>query len=373
MMKHRILLGSVLKPTNDSRMYEKIGESLSVLPNSEIHVAGYKSEQNDLKNIRFYPIFSSARLSVLRFIAPWKFLFLAVKVKPHTIICSTHELLLVTCLYKILFGCKFIYDVQENYFYNILYTDTFPSFLKPVLAHWVKLKETVCKKQLDGYLLAEKTYQQELNGRIHEPALVLENKYQGACPNKLEIVKITEGNKIRLLYSGTIDTSYGVFEAIDLIIRLYLLDFRFELTIIGFAPNNRELTKVKNRIAPYPFIKLIGGDKPVPHPDILSAIKTHDFGLLPYRFNESTTLRVPTKLFEYLLNHLPVISSHNKTWEEYIKKFNAGIIIPFSDLPKATIIKEQILNTEFYTQGNPAELIWEESKLLNWYSEHFLN
>ncbi len=366
-------MGSVLKPTNDSRMYEKIGKSLSLLPNSEIHIAGFKSDQMNTGNLLFYPIFSCSRLSFNRFIAPWKFLFLAVKVKPHTIICSTHELLLVTYLYKILFGAKIIYDVQENYFYNILYTDVFPSFLKPILAYWVKLKETFCKKHIDGYLLAEKTYQQELNGRVHEPALVLENKYQGNCPNRLEIVKITEGNKIRLLYSGTIATSYGVFEAIDLIIRLYMLDFRFELTIVGFAPDSRELTKVKNRIAPYPFIKLIGGDKPVPHTDILSAIETHHIGLLPYRFNESTTLRVPTKLFEYLLNHLPVISSHNKTWEEYIKKFNAGIIIPFSDLPKAAVIKDQILNTEFYTQGDPAELIWEESNLLNWYSAHFLN
>lgn len=353
-------------------MYEKIGKSLSLLPNSEIHIAGFKSDQPDTENLRFYPIFCFSRLSAFRFLAPLKFLFLAVKVKPQSIICSTHELLLVTCLYKILFGGRFLYDVQENYVYNILYTDAFPSFLKPILASWVKLKETFCRKHIDGYFLAEKTYQQELSGRIHEPALVLENKYQGPCPDRLEMVKIREGNKIRLLYSGTIATSYGVFEAIDLIIRLYLLDFRFELTIIGYAPDSRELAKVKNRIAPYPFIKLLGGEKPVPHTDILAAIKTHDIGLLPYRFNESTTLRVPTKLFEYLLNHLPVISSHNKTWEEYIRKFNAGIIIPFSDLPKATVIKEHILHTSFYTQGNPAELIWEESKLLRWYEEHFL-
>ncbi len=372
MIKHRILIGSVLKPTNDSRMYEKIGKSLCLLPNTEIHIAGYKSDQKNEPNVFFYPIFSASRISFTRFIAPLKFIKTALKVKPDTIITSTHELLIVTYIYKILFGCKIIYDVQENYFYNILYTDTFPSLIKPILAYWVRFKERVCKKKIDGYLLAEKTYKKELSDRITDQVLILENKYQGIIRFESKIVKITEGKKIKLLYSGTIATSYGIFEAIDLVIRLYLLDYRFELTIIGFAPSRRELTKVKNRIAPYPFIKLIGGDKPVDHTEILSAIQSHDIGLLPYRFNESTHLRVPTKLFEYFLNHLPVISSHNSTWKEYIEKFNAGIIIPFNNLPKAAEIKCQILNTDFYTQGDPKELLWEESKLQEWYKNHFL-
>jgi len=352
-------------------MYEKIGKSLSLLSNTEIHIAGYKSDQPNIDNVFFYTIFSSSRISLFRFIAPWKFIKTALKVKPDTIIVSTHELLLVTYLYRILFGCKIIYDVQENYFYNILYTDAFPSPIKPIIAYWVRFKERLCKKKIDAYLLAEKTYQKELSDRIHDQVLVLENKYQGIINFEPKIVKISEGKKIKLLYSGTIATSYGVFEAIDLIIRLYLLDYRFELTIIGYAPSCRELTKVRNRIAPYPFIKLIGGDKPVDHAEILSAIQSHDIGLLPYRFNESTHLRVPTKLFEYFLNHLPVISSHNPTWEEYIEKFNAGIIIPYNNLPKATEIKSRIMDTDFYTSGDPKELLWEENKLQRWYTEYF--
>lgn len=372
MTNHRILIGSVLKPANDSRMYEKIGKSLSLLVNTEIHIAGLKSTQPDESNIHFYPIFSATRISFSRLIAPWKFLIRAYKVKPDTIIVSTHELLLVTYLYKILFGCTFIYDVQENYFHNILYTDAFPSLIKPIIARWVRFKERACKKQIDGYLLAEKIYHQELSDRIKEPVLVLENKYVGTASDTTKIVTIKDESKIKLLYSGTIATSYGVFEAIDLVIRLYLKDSRFELTIIGFAPSCRELTKVKNRIAPFPFIKLIGGEKPIDHTEILSAIQTHHIGLLPYRFNESTHLRVPTKLFEYFLNHLPVICSFNPTWEEYIENYQAGIVLQFNQLPPAADILQQIFNTTFYTKGDPQNLIWEESKLQKWYTHYFL-
>lgn len=372
MTNHRILIGSVLKPTNDSRMYEKIGKSLSLLANTEIHIAGLKSDRPNETNLHFYPIFCSKRISISRFFAPWKFLICALKVKPHTIIASTHELLLVTYLYKILFGCNFIYDVQENYFHNILYTDAFPSLIKPIIARWVRYKERVCKKEIDGYILAEKIYHLELVDRIKDPVLVLENKYVGIAPNTVKIVTIKDTFKIKLLYSGTIATSYGVFEAIDLVIRLYLKDSRFELTIIGFAPSCRELTKVKNRIASYPFIKLIGGEKPVDHTEILSAIKNHHIGLLPYRFNESTHLRVPTKLFEYFLNHLPVICSYNPTWQEYIETYQAGIVIQFNNLPPAVDILNQISNATFFTKGNQQNLIWEESKLQDWYKKYFL-
>ena len=371
MTTHRILIGSILKPTNDARMYEKIGKSLALLPNTEIHIAGYKSAVESVPNQFFYPIFSSSRLSFKRFLAPWKFAKIALKVKPDTIIVSTHELLIVTYLYKILFGGIIIYDVQENYRNNILYTGVYPPLIKHILAYYVRIKEKVCSKKIDGFLLAEKTYETELSGFIKSPCLILENKYKG-CPNsKREIVRIHEGGKIRMLYSGTIAASYGVFEAVDLAIRLYLLDYRFELTIIGYAPSCRDLNHLTSRITPYPFIQLIGGSKPVPHAEILSAIESHQVGLLPYRQNESTAERVPTKLFEYLLNKLPVISSQNPIWEKYIHDFQAGFSIPFNKLPTAKELKEKIIEQDFYTQGNPQELIWEESKLLDWYKVNF--
>ena len=363
MIKHRILIGSVLKPTNDSRMYEKIGKSLSLLPNTEIHIAGLKSKQKNEANILFYPIFSSSRLSISRFLAPWNFLIRAVKVKPDNK-CAFQKLLES---YKILFGCQFIYDVQENYFHNILYTDAFPSLIKSTIAHWVRLKERIVKSLIDGYLLAEKIYKTELADRIHEPVLILENKYIGPLPERTKIVKNRDGDKIKLLYSGTIAGSYGVFEAIDLAIKMHLFDYRYELTIIGFAPKCYELSKIKNRIAPFPFIKLIGGNYPVDHTEILSAIDEHQIGLLPYRFNESTHLRVPTKLFEYFLNRLPVICSTNPTWEEYIQKFQAGIVISFNNLPSAPEIKQALSNISFYEQGNQDELLWKADLLLEWY------
>jgi len=353
-------------------MYEKIGKSLTLLPNTEIHIAGYKSVATETSNEYFYPIFDGYRLSFFRFIAPWKFINLALKVKPNTIIITTHELLIVTLLYKILFGTKIIYDVQENYMNNILYTDVYPPLIKTILGYWVRIKERLFSKRIDGYILAEKTYNTELKQFLHEPVLILENKYKGNPKTESRIVKIREDGKVRMLYSGTIAASYGVFEAVDLAIRLYQSDKRFELTIIGYAPNCRDLHHLISRITPYPFIKLIGGNKPVPHTEILSAIGEHQIGLLPYRYNQSTYQRVPTKLFEYLLNRLPVVTSRNPIREEYIENFAAGFSISFESLPSACELKSELFGREFYTKGNPQELIWEGKELQEWYTRYFM-
>ena len=45
MKKQRIVLASVLKPVDDTRMFEKIGKSLSDNPDFEIFIIGYPSKQ----------------------------------------------------------------------------------------------------------------------------------------------------------------------------------------------------------------------------------------------------------------------------------------------------------------------------------------
>jgi hypothetical protein len=34
---------------------------------------------------------------------------------------------------------------------------------------------------------------------------------------------------------------------------------------------------------------------------------------------------------------------------------------------------DQLFSKSFYTSGDPKKLIWEESKLQNWYKRNFLN
>ena len=123
MTKKVIAIVSVLKPVDDTRNYEKVAVTISNTNKYDINIIGFLSKKNPTSpNTNFFPVFSFPRLSLERFLAPLKVYNILLKLKPELIIVTCAELLIVTCaellvdifLYKILFGCKIIYDVQEN-------------------------------------------------------------------------------------------------------------------------------------------------------------------------------------------------------------------------------------------------------------------
>jgi hypothetical protein len=339
-------------------MYEKIGISLSRNSDYEVHIAGYAIKAQAHVNITFHPIFSFHRLSIHRILAPWKFYKLLLKVKPDYIIATTHEILVVTILHKILFGSKIIYDVQENYFRNIVYTSTFPWGIRHTLAACIRLKEKLSRPFIDHFILAEKNYEKEFSFTKGK-STVIENK--AIAPVSLAGKNEKPKNKIRLLYSGTIAENYGVFEAVDLTIQLHKLDPRIELAIIGYSAKNETFEKLKAQIIPYKFIQLKGGNQLVPHQEILKEISTSHFGLVCYRPNKSTINCIPTKLYEYLAYHLPMIVQNNPAWEEIIKRYQAGIMIDYSN-PDLQFILDSCLNTPFYLSQVGHEIYWEQEE-----------
>lgn len=363
MRKTRILISSVLKPVNDTRMYEKVGQSLAKLPETEIHIAGFAAKGiSKYQNIQFHPIFQFKRLSLARFLAPWKYYRLLLQLKPEVVIVNTFELLPVTILYRIFSGTRILYDVRENYFANLRYQPTYPAYLKPILANTVRLLEELAAPFIEHYLVAERSYVSELTF-LGKNYTVLENKFKSnpdeAFPKALPI-KLTSAN-LHFLYSGTISEVYGIFEALDFIDRLYNLNPAITFTIIGYCPQVETLAKLQARIASKPYITLIGGENLVPHPEILKAIERATVGLLPYQQNLSTQNCIPTKLFEYLGSGLPVIIPENALWEQLVNENQAGISISYSTAELEKVLN-RLTNVSFYGNGLPVTVYWAEEK-----------
>ena len=364
MEKIKLAIASILKPIDDTRMYEKFGLSLDQTNKYDINIIGFASKNiPGNQSINFFPLSPFPRLSFKRFIAPWRVGHFILKVKPSIIIVNTHELLIVISLYKILFGAKIIYDIQENYVKNILYTTAFPKLARPFIAGWVRLKEWLTRPFIKGYIIAEKPYQQELDF-IKNSTLLLENKYKPIIPIKKE--KETDDTQIKLLYSGTIATSYGVFDAINLAEKLHALEPRINLTIIGYCANRKDLLRLREKIQGSEFIRLIGGDYLVPHQEIVHEITQADFGLVLNQRNKSTDQKLPTRLFEYSAHHLPMLICENPLWTAFCDEFNAAITLNPSDFDVATIL-EKMKNTSFYDRGNTDSSLWEseEHKLIS--------
>ncbi|HEY5825655.1 MAG TPA: glycosyltransferase, partial [Cyclobacteriaceae bacterium] len=88
----RIVLASILKPVNDTRMFEKLAVSLADSGAFEVTIIGYPSIQKVVHpNIHFIAHKIFKRISIGRLFAPVKVLKETLQVKPEVIIINTHE------------------------------------------------------------------------------------------------------------------------------------------------------------------------------------------------------------------------------------------------------------------------------------------
>ncbi|HSZ24698.1 MAG TPA: hypothetical protein VK766_03215 [Cytophagaceae bacterium] len=357
MNKKILVIASVLKPVNDARNYEKTAISIGKSGNYQIHLVGQKVQELPKESsLYFDPLFSFSRLSIKRFFTSWIFLRYLFKVKADIVIITTFELLVPAVLYKIIRAKKLIYDVQENYFRNLIYTNSFPIVLKQVMAAWVRGLEWTTRPFINQYILAEKNYEMEFSFSKGK-SIVLENKLPKTFVKKR---KKREDDFIQLIYTGTISENYGIFEVVNLAKQLYLLDDRIRLKIIGFSSKREIVVQLENKIKGVDFIKLIGGNSIVPHDVILTAIAEADFGLVAYRSDKSTENCIPTKLYEYLAHQLPYIISFNPVWNELTERYKGGIEIDFLK-PDALKIIERMKSEKFYTLMPGEEIYWNES------------
>ncbi|WP_192821012.1 glycosyltransferase [Rufibacter sp. LB8] len=365
MIRKRILLASLLKPVNDTRLYEKLGQSLGQLPEFEVHIAGFASEvpaAAQAKGVTFHPIFQFNRLSLARFTAQFRFYKLLKKVQPKILMVATHELLLAGWWYCRHHDCRLVYDVQENYHLNLSTQQVYPALLAQALAAGVRAIEKFTAPETAHFFLAEAAYAQELPF-LGNRFTILQNKYLPPShlpsPARATPVLLKEQVPLKLLYSGTISHLYGIFEAISFSVQLHQFLPATQLTIIGYCAEASLLAKIKEIIQPHPFITLVGGAQLVPHDQILAAQLSHHIGLLPYHPHPSTKTCVPTKLFEYVGNGLVTLVQENPVWSNLLQQANAGFSLDFQK-PIGQDFVEALRHTIFYSKGIPQNVFWAE-------------
>jgi len=245
-------------------------------------------------------------------------------IRPDMIVINTPELLPLAIVNRLFFRRKIMYDILENYYRNIRHTTVYPLPARWPLALVVRTLEKITAPFMHHFFLAENGYQKEIG--FAKPFTILENKLPKSVA-QLHKCKTPRDNH-QLLFTGTLAKSTGVFEAIKLSRELHAIDSRYSLSIIGYCALPDDLAEIKAEIKKSPFISLHGGDRLVPHHEILQATSHAGWGIVIYPPNPSTESSIPTKVYEYLALQLPMIIRHNPQSHEMVKKFDGGIILP---------------------------------------------
>ncbi|MCC5930816.1 MAG: hypothetical protein JJU28_16345 [Cyclobacteriaceae bacterium] len=362
MAKKTIAIISVLKPLEDPRHFEKMALSIGQTNKYEINIIGFGIKKiSTHQNIHFHPLGKFGRLHPKRWLARVKTLLILLKLKPEVIIANTHELLIVMILNKILFGSKIIYDVQENYYRNIKYGQVFPAPLNIILSYIVRCKEKLLFPFLDYCFLAERSYYQEMNF-LQSKSIILENKYKPGIRPKSR--NYTDKNNLIFAYTGTISVNYGIFDALNFISTCRQYHKDAQLIIHGYCADTGLRKHLLEKCSRMPYIKLITGDFPQPHEDILNTLNISDFALLPYHLGPEIRNCIPTKLYECLALRVPVIIRENVLWKSLCDPCNAALYTDFNHLNDFFPIKFSELT--LYNSLPGEEILWssEEKKLI---------
>ncbi|MDF2457127.1 MAG: glycosyltransferase [Cytophagaceae bacterium] len=361
MTRTTIVIASVLKPVYEPRMYEKIAITLSKNQGASVHVIGYGTTDQILDtSISSYGLGTFKRLSFKRLLAPFKVLRLLFQLKPTLAIACTHELLIPFFVYKIMHpSVKLVYDLQENYYLNILHTKAFPFLFRWPIALWVRLQERLTLPLFSHVIAAENCYVSEMPF-IRSKAIVVANKAL-VDPVVAEAKKNTVSKeRTCLLFSGTISAEYGIYEAIDLVEKLHGADPTFYLRIVGYCADQKEQKNLSDYLSGKSFVEALAFDQPVAHKEILKAIREADWGLVAYRDNAATRNRIPTKLYEYISYQLPVLSTTNQTWQELVTTYDAGLCINYKQTHIDLLIRLLKMPGFYRSQADRSTLSWEE-------------
>ncbi|WP_143436962.1 glycosyltransferase family protein [Hymenobacter mucosus] len=363
-----VLLASVLKPLDDTRMLGKFGRALASRLSTHVHVAGRlaPTPPNLPPNLHTHALLAGARFSMARVGAQWRYWQLLRQLNPNVVIVHAPELLPLTVLWRAVGrGRQFVYDVRENYALNIQTQRVYPAWARGLLASLVRKLETLAATKAAGLILAERSYADELPFATPARTILLENKYQPrtdetpALPtHRLPV----PDEPLRLLYSGTISELNGVFEALEFARQLRQLWPSVHLTIIGFCQQPAQLVRLRTAVAAASGgVSLIGGGTLVPHAQVVQEIERSHLGLLPYRPHPSTARCVPTKLFEYLAHGLPMVVPPNPLWQQLVERYEAGVCLDFQQLGSSHTLTADFLvqlRRPFYPLGVPEEAFW---------------
>ena len=335
-------------------MFEKMGVTLAQSGQYEVFIIGYPSRVlPEFPEIQFIPLPHFHRLTYRRLWAKWQVFRIVWSLKPSLLIFNTHELLVPSVLLKIFMDLRIFYDVRENYYRNILFAGSFPWFISWPIACGVRFKEKLLAPAVEHFFLAEKGY--EIEFKFHRGGWTFVENKALTLPKPSDTRK--GASDMRLLFSGTLAESTGVFQAIHLAKKLHQLDASVSLTIIGYAAKANVLSKIRQEIQEQPFIQLIGGDQLVPHQQILAQIQQSDFGILSYPYSRHTENSLPTKLFEYLQAKLPIILERRWPWTKRFEGYKPFIYFDFLKEDYVTLLHE-IRNGQFYLKP-PEDVTWD--------------
>jgi len=316
----KICILSTVHSVSDTRIFHTQAKSLVIAGfDVKFIVPHDKDEEKDGVKIIALPTIKNRYLRILR---SSRILFPALK--NHADVYHFHdpELLPVGVLLKILTGKKILFDVHENVKMQILTKQWLPLTLRRPLSFLYRVIEKLSLPFIDRIIIAEDSYQENYR-RYSNKVLVIRNYPLLSYRKSLTPDKFSDPT---LIYVGEISRNRGAIELIESVRQLKPKYNNLRLLFAGslFPRILREMTMLIDKYELKENITLMGY---IPHEEIYDILPKAHIGLAILHPIPNFIESMPTKLFQYMSNELPVITSDFPLWREIIEENKCGFTV----------------------------------------------
>ena len=221
-------------------------------------------------------------------------------------------------------GKTVIFDIHENTGMQILSKYWMPLYFRKLASIVYEKYESWACKQFD-MLFVPQLAMQENYKKLKSTELIGNYPIVIDVPSSLDL---SNKNKYKLLYSGVMGDSRGLFNMLDLILELKLLDIRYTLILAG-PVDSKSLVKAQKHEG-WKYTNYLGV---LSREQIYEEYLSNSFGLILLNNVGQYFMAYSLKLFEYMMFGMCVIMPDFGEWLPFNKKYQVGINVPV-DNPK---------------------------------------
>jgi len=254
--------------------------------------------------------------------------------RPDVVHFHDPELLLLVPALRLAFGSqvKIVYDVHEYFVDSLAGKYWIPRLLRPLVRSAARLMEQLLVRGVDGIVCAVEG-QRPLYSGFKGPIAVVRNLpharlFQDARPHPALDV-----GGFRLIYVGLILPKRGIDVLLEAMRRLRERGATdVYLFLVGPPTSPVYVEQIREFIRAHGLTRQVRWLDAVPYHELKHYLAAADVGLAPGLVTlQYRNPGISTKLFEYMLCGLPVVSADYPHRRVYIEEGNCGLVVPPED------------------------------------------